>query len=111
MALASDPLIYCYSELTTCRDLKLTIPILTHMVLHTGYPTTQASPMNTVTVSPKFQVVIPKNIRDMMGIISGQKIEVVAYQDRIELIPIQPMKKLRGFLKDIDTTVTREKDR
>jgi AbrB family looped-hinge helix DNA binding protein len=67
--------------------------------------------MSTVTVSPKFQVVIPKNIRDMMGIISGQKIEVVAYQDRIELIPIQPMKKLRGFLKGIDTTVTREKDR
>ncbi len=67
--------------------------------------------MNTVTVSPKFQVVIPKNIRDMMGIISGQKIEVVAYQDRIELIPIQPMKKLRGFLKGIDTAVTREKDR
>ena len=67
--------------------------------------------MNTVTVSPKFQIVIPKNIRDMMGIISGQKIEVVAYQDRIELIPIQPMKKLRGFLKGIDTTVTREKDR
>lgn len=65
--------------------------------------------MNTVTVSPKFQVVIPKNIRDMMGIISGQKMEVVAYQDRIELIPIQPMKKLRGFLKGIDTTVTREK--
>ena len=47
----------------------------------------------------------------MMGIISGQKIEVVAYQDRIELIPIQPMKKLRGFLKGIDTAVTREKDR
>ncbi len=67
--------------------------------------------MSTVTVSPKFQVVIPKNIRDMMGIISGQKIEVVAYQDRIELIPIQPMKKLRGFLKGIDTAVTREKDR
>ena len=67
--------------------------------------------MSTVTVSPKFQVVIPKNIRDMIGIISGQKIEVVAYQDRIELIPIQPMKKLRGFLKGMDTTVTREKDR
>jgi len=67
--------------------------------------------MNTVTVSPKFQIVIPKNIRDMIGIISGQKIEVVAYQDRIELIPIQPMKKLRGFLKGMDTTVTREKDR
>ena len=67
--------------------------------------------MSTVTVSPKFQVVIPKNIRDMMGIVSGQKIEIVAYQDRIELIPIQPMKKLRGFLKGIDTAVTREKDR
>ena len=46
-----------------------------------------------------------------MGIISGQKIEVLAYQDRIELIPIHSMKKLRGFLKGIDTTVSRDDDR
>lgn len=67
--------------------------------------------MNTVTVSPKFQVVIPKEIRDSLGIVSGQKIEMVAYQGRIELIPIQPMKKMRGFLKGLNTSIERDNDR
>lgn len=67
--------------------------------------------MTSVTVSPKFQVVIPKDVRDSMGIVSGQKIQILTYQNRIELIPIQPMKKLKGFLKGIDTTVKRDKDR
>jgi len=67
--------------------------------------------MTAVTVSPKFQVVIPKEIRDSMGIVSGQKIQILTYQNRIELIPIKPMKKMRGFLKGIDTDVTRENDR
>lgn len=67
--------------------------------------------MTAVTVSPKFQVVIPKEIRESMGIVSGQKIQVITHQNRIELIPIKPMKKLRGFLKGIDTNVEREKDR
>jgi len=71
----------------------------------------KANVMETVTVSPKYQVVIPKVVRESMGIFSGQKIQVLIYQDRIELIPIQPMKKMRGFLKGIDTTVKREKDR
>jgi AbrB family looped-hinge helix DNA binding protein len=67
--------------------------------------------MISVTVSPKYQVVIPKEVRDSMGIVSGQKIQILAYQNRIELIPIQPMKKMRGFLKGIDTSVNRDKDR
>jgi AbrB family looped-hinge helix DNA binding protein len=67
--------------------------------------------MTSVTVSPKFQVVIPKEIRESMGIFSGQKIQVLTYQNRIELIPVQPMKKMRGFLKGIDTSVKRDKDR
>ena len=67
--------------------------------------------MTAVTVSPIYQVVIPKEIRESMGIISGQKIEILTYQNRIELIPIQPMKKMRGFLKGIDTSVKRDKDR
>jgi AbrB family looped-hinge helix DNA binding protein len=67
--------------------------------------------MTTVTVSPKFQVVIPKNVRESMGIFSGQKIQVFTYQNRIELIPIKPMKKLKGFLKGIDSDVERDKDR
>lgn len=67
--------------------------------------------MTSVTVSPKFQVVIPKEVRESMGIVSGQKIQILTYQNRIELIPIQPMKKMRGFLKGINTTVRRDKDR
>ena len=67
--------------------------------------------MTTVTVSPKYQVVIPKEIRESMGIVSGQKIQVLTYKNRIELIPIKPIKKLRGFLKGINTDVVREKDR
>lgn len=67
--------------------------------------------MTAVTVSPKFQVVIPKEVRESMGIFSGQKIQVLTYQNRIELIPIKPMKKMKGFLKGIDTEVSRDKDR
>jgi len=67
--------------------------------------------MTAVTVSPKYQVVIPKDVRESMGIFSGQKIQVLTYQNRIELIPIKPMKKMKGFLKGIDTEVSRDKDR
>ena len=67
--------------------------------------------MPTVTVSPKFQVVIPKDVREAMGIVSGQKVQVLTYQNRIELIPIQPMKRLRGVLKGISTEVDRDSDR
>jgi len=67
--------------------------------------------MTSVTVSPKYQVVIPKEVRESMGIVSGQKIQILTYQNRIELIPVQPMKKMRSFLKGLDTTVRRDKDR
>ena len=67
--------------------------------------------METVTVSPKYQVVIPKGVRESMGIVSGQKIQVLAYKDRIVLIPIGPMENLKGFVKGIDTDIKRDKDR
>ncbi|MCY4428154.1 MAG: AbrB/MazE/SpoVT family DNA-binding domain-containing protein [Halieaceae bacterium] len=67
--------------------------------------------MTAVTVSPKFQVVIPKNIRESMGIFSGQQLEILRYQNRIELIPIRPMQEMRGFIKGIDTDVPRDDDR
>ena len=67
--------------------------------------------MTVVTVSPKFQVVIPKDVRESMGIFSGQKLQVLTYQNRIELIPLKPMKKMKGFLKGIDTDVVRDNDR
>jgi AbrB family looped-hinge helix DNA binding protein len=67
--------------------------------------------MTSVTVSPKFQVVIPKDIRESMGIFSGQKVQVLTYQNRIELIPLKPMKEMKGFLKGINTDVQRDNDR
>ena len=67
--------------------------------------------MTAVTVSPKFQVVIPKEIRESMGIVSGQKVQVMTYQNRIELIPLKPIKELRGVLKGIDTEIKRDSDR
>ncbi len=67
--------------------------------------------MASVTVSPKFQVVIPKEIRKRLGLLPGQKIQVIVYGNRIELIPVMPAKCMRGFLKGIDTRVPREGDR
>lgn len=67
--------------------------------------------MPTVTISPKFQVVIPKPIRNKLSLMPGQKIQAIVYGDRIELIPIRPVKEMRGFLKGIDTRIEREADR
>ncbi len=67
--------------------------------------------MNTVTVSPKFQVVIPRDMREAMDIQPGTKLQVLQYENRIELIPLKSPKSLRGFLKGIDTNVDREMDR
>ncbi|HET8563283.1 MAG TPA: AbrB/MazE/SpoVT family DNA-binding domain-containing protein [Candidatus Binatia bacterium] len=67
--------------------------------------------MQTVTVSPKFQVVIPKEMRESLKLTPGQKVQALLYENRIELIPVRPIKKMRGFLKGIDTTIDRETDR
>jgi AbrB family looped-hinge helix DNA binding protein len=67
--------------------------------------------MTTVTVSPKYQVVIPQDARKLLGIRPGQKIEVIAYAGRLEFVMIQKPKKMRGFLRGIDTTVPRNPDR
>jgi AbrB family looped-hinge helix DNA binding protein len=67
--------------------------------------------METVTISPKFQVVIPRMVRESLGIKPGQKVQVILYDNRIELVPVKPTKKMRGFLKGIETTIPREADR
>ncbi len=67
--------------------------------------------METVTVSPKYQVVIPSRIRRLLGVEPGQKVKVILYDNRIEMIPVKPAEDARGFLKGIDTTVERESDR
>jgi AbrB family looped-hinge helix DNA binding protein len=67
--------------------------------------------MQTVTVSPKFQVVIPRNVRESLHLRPGQKMQVVEYEGRIELIPERDISDLRGFLKGINTDFERDKDR
>lgn len=67
--------------------------------------------MQSVTVSPKYQVVIPKTVRESLNLRPGQKMQVVEYAGRIELIPERDIKELRGFLKGINTEFKREKDR
>ena len=67
--------------------------------------------MATVTVSPKYQIVIPKEIRESNGIVSGQKIHMISYRDRIQLVPIVPIERLQGSLQGIDTNVQRDMDR
>ncbi len=64
-----------------------------------------------VTVSPKYQVVIPQRIREALGLKPGQKVQAVQFLDRIEFIPVRPIKAMRGFLKGLDTRVPRERDR
>ncbi|MGH8184126.1 MAG: AbrB/MazE/SpoVT family DNA-binding domain-containing protein [Rhodanobacteraceae bacterium] len=67
--------------------------------------------METVTISPKFQVVIPQRIREALGLKPGQKVRVMQYGGRVEYVPLLPVRKARGFLKGIDTDVPREADR
>ena len=67
--------------------------------------------MSVVTVSPKYQVVIPQHIREALGLKPGQKVEALQYLDRVEFIPVRPLRAMRGFLKGIDTSVLRDRDR
>lgn len=67
--------------------------------------------MITVTVSPKFQVVIPKMVRQRLGIRPGQKLQILHFSDRIEFVLLQNIKGMRGFLKGIKTDIRKDKDR
>jgi AbrB family looped-hinge helix DNA binding protein len=74
-------------------------------------PRIDGGPVDVVTISPKFQVVIPRTVRERLGLSPGQKVQALVYEGRVELIPLRPAKALRGFLKGIDTTVARDADR
>lgn len=67
--------------------------------------------MSAVTISPKYQVVIPKHIRERLGLEPGQRVEAIAYDDRIVLVPVRSAKSLRGALRGMSTRIAREKDR
>jgi len=67
--------------------------------------------MNTVTLSNEYQLIIPKEINESIGLEPGSSFEVMAYNNRIELIPISPIWKLKGIFKGIDTNIVRNDDR
>jgi len=66
--------------------------------------------MDTVTVSPKYQVVIPLAVRKRMQIRPGERLQVISFDDRIELVPLRPMREMKGFLKGLDATFQRDED-
>ena len=67
--------------------------------------------MDSVTISPKFQVVIPRRVRESLGLRSREKARFISFRNRIETIPLRDVRKLRGYLSGIDTKVVREGDR
>ncbi len=67
--------------------------------------------MSTVTLSPKYQVVIPRTIRESLRLKPGQKIQVINYEGQIVLVPVRPIEQMRGAFKGMNTNFEREPDR
>jgi AbrB family looped-hinge helix DNA binding protein len=67
--------------------------------------------MESVTVSPKYQVVIPRDVRERLGIRPGQRVQVIPYEGRVEFIPLRCARELRGFLRGLKNDFEREPDR
>ena len=66
---------------------------------------------NTVTLSPKYQVVIPRRIRESLRLRPGERFYVINYEGRVELIPVRKMRDMRGFLRGMDANIERNEDR
>ena len=64
--------------------------------------------MQAVTVSPKYQVVIPKSVRERIHITPGEQLQIISFDDRIELVPVRPMREMKGFLKGMDASFGRD---
>ena len=64
--------------------------------------------MATTTISPKYQVVIPKEVREKLHLKSGQKMTVVTKGGVVYLIPERPLASLKGFLKGVSSEEIRE---
>jgi AbrB family looped-hinge helix DNA binding protein len=67
--------------------------------------------MDSVTVSPKYQVVIPKEVRERIGLRPGERLQVLCFDERIEMVRTRPMSEMRGFLRGLDPSFEREEDR
>jgi len=68
--------------------------------------------MGVVTLSSKYQIVIPQDVREKMDLKPGQKIVVIEKDGVVHLIPQRPVKEMRGFAKGVNTHKLRnEEDR
>lgn len=67
--------------------------------------------METVTLSPEFQLAVPPAVREALRLTPGEKFHVLSYNGRVEFIPVRPIRQMRGFLRSMDTTIEREDDR
>jgi AbrB family looped-hinge helix DNA binding protein len=67
--------------------------------------------METVTISPDFQIEIPRSIREAMGLTPGQRVQVFSYENRIEIVPVRRPAEMRGFLAGMSTDLRRDADR
>ncbi|HEY7769729.1 AbrB/MazE/SpoVT family DNA-binding domain-containing protein [Longimicrobium sp.] len=67
--------------------------------------------MEKATISPKFQVVIPRSVREKLNLKPGQQVQVIPYENRIEFIPLRPPQEMRGFLAGMSTDFQRDPDR
>jgi AbrB family looped-hinge helix DNA binding protein len=99
----AEPRVYSRVGRGGCADLSIGISYYDTLI--------DEVVMSVVTVSPKFQVVIPRAIREALRLEPGQQVQALQYQNRIEFIPVRPMREMRGFLKGIDSTVVRDTDR
>ncbi len=93
----------CRVSQTACRGPSIGVSLY-------DLPIDEVS-VSVVTVSPKFQVVIPREIREALQLEPGQKVQALRYHNRIEFIPVRSVRDMRGFLKGIDTSVPRDGDR
>jgi AbrB family looped-hinge helix DNA binding protein len=66
--------------------------------------------MDTVTISSKFQMVIPRAIREKWNIKPGQKVRLIVYGNRLEVVPVRDLRDARGFLKGMSSDIEREEE-
>lgn len=66
--------------------------------------------MDTATISSKYQVVIPRSIREKWGVVPGQKVRMIVYGNRLEIVPVRDIKEARGFLKGMGSDIQREEE-
>ncbi|MCX6055246.1 MAG: AbrB/MazE/SpoVT family DNA-binding domain-containing protein [Chloroflexi bacterium] len=66
--------------------------------------------MDTVTISSKFQMVIPRAIREKWNIKPGQKVRLIVFGNHLEVVPVREIREARGFLKGMSSDIEREEE-